>query len=183
MKQNQQVQPIINMEEGTVTFRVLGKADLVLHADKLHPDILKRAALVGMAQVRIVDAAAVGVADKDGNIIPAAERVEMKYANMAALIEHYESGTSEWSRVGQGGGGKSITIEAIAAVQGKDYDTVEAEVATFADAKYGGDTKKALAFLRTGSRVAAKIEEMRKARLPAPKVDADNALAELGKAE
>lgn len=181
MKENQHVQPIIADDFSTVTFRTRGHPDLVLHMDKLHADIIRRAAAVGFAQVRIVDAAAVGLTDAEGNIIPEATRIAMKHENMAALIEHYETGTAEWSRVGSGGGGKSITIEAIAAIKGMEYDQVEAEVADFAAKKYEGDTKKALAFLRTGARVAAKIEELRKARMPAPKVDADAALDELTK--
>lgn len=182
MKENQHVKPVIDVEAGQVHFEVKGMATLTLNMTALHADVVKRAAMVGMAQVRIVDAAAIPAADDDGNIIPEAVRLAMKHEKMAALIAHYESGTAEWSRVSAGGGGgKSITIEAISAIQGKPYDDVKADVAAFAEKKYGGDTKKALAFLRTGSRVAEKIEEIRKSRLPAPKVDADEALAELGK--
>lgn len=181
MKDNQHVRPVIDVTAGTVTFEVKGRDALVLHADKLHPDILKRAALVGMAQVRIVDAAAVGMADDEGNIIPEADRLGMKYKRMADLIAHYESGTQEWSRVGNGGGGRSITIEAIARVRGVEYDVAKDEVAIFAAEKYDGDTKAALAFLRTGARVSAAIEAIRKERMPAPKVDADAALDELTK--
>lgn len=180
MKENQHVKPIIDVIAGTVTFQVKGQNDLVLHMDKLSDVVVKRAAMVGMAQVRIVDAAAVGVADDEGNIIPEAQRIAMKYRNMAALIEHYETGTEEWSRVGTGGGGKSITIEAIARVKGITYEEAEASVAEFAAKKYEGDTKKALAFLRQGSRVAEAMEAIRKERMPQPKVDADAALAELG---
>ena len=183
MKENQHVKPVIDVVTGTVTFQVKGQDDLVLHFDRLHPDIVERAALVGMAQVRIVDAAAVGVADDEGNIIPEAQRIAMKYRNMAALIEHYETGTSEWSRVGTGGGGKSITVEAIARVQNITYEEAEAQVEAFAEKKYDGDTKKALAFLRGGARVSAAIEAIRKERMPAPKVDADKALEELGAEE
>ena len=183
MKENQHVKPIIDVEAGTVTFKVRGMDDLVLHADKLHPDIIKRAALVGMAQVRIVDAAAVGVADEEGNIIPERQRIATKHANMAALINHYHTGTAEWSRVGSGGGGKSITLEAISRVQNIPYEKAEADVEAYAAKKYEGDTKAALAFLRKGARVAAMIEAIRKERMPQPKVDADEALAELGEEE
>ncbi len=179
MKENQHVQPVIDIAAGTVTFNVKDRTPLVLHADKLHPDIKLRAALVGMAQVRIVDAAAVPAADADGNIIPEAKRLDLKHANMAELIEHYETGTAEWSRVGQGGGGKSLTIEAIARVQSKTYEQVEADVAEFAKKKHAGDTKKALAFLRTGERVMKAMEAIRAERTPAAKVDADAALDEM----
>ncbi len=95
MKDNQHVRPVIDVEAGTVTFEVRGMDSLVLEWARLHPDVQMRAGLAGMAQVRIVDAAAVGVADDDGNIIPEAERIALKHQRMAALIEHYHSGTAE----------------------------------------------------------------------------------------
>lgn len=109
-----------------------------------------------------------------------------KRERIAALMAFYEEGTDDWSRVGVGGGGKSLTVEAIAAEKGIDYDAAETMVEEFAktgkDGKgnaFNGDTKKALAFLRQGAKVGARMEEIRKARMPAPKVDADAALNEL----
>lgn len=180
MKENQSVMPIIADDFSTVTFRTRGQPDIVLHMDRLHPGILKRAACSGMAQVRIVDAAAIPATDKDGNIIPADERQRMKYERMAALVEHYETGTDQWSRVSEGGGGKSLTVEAIARVKGWTYEQAEAEVEKLADKHHGGDTKKCLAFLRGGKAVSEAMRAIREERAPAPKVDADKALAELG---
>lgn len=181
MKVNQQVKPIVDVQAGTVTFQIAdGKEPLVLDMAKLHPDIVKQAALVGMAQVRIVDAAAVSAADEDGNIIPADKRIALKRERIEALIAHYHTGTAEWSRAASGGGGRSLTVEAIARVRQVEYDQAETMVADFAKKKYEGDTRKALAFLRQGERVAAAMEAIRKERLPAPKVDADKALEEIG---
>ena len=154
MKENQHVKPVVNVEAGTVTFQVKGHNDIVLDIAKLHPDIVKRAALAGMAQVRIVDAAAVGMADDEGNILPEAERINLKYSRMEALVSHYHTGTSDWSRKGTGSGGfGSITVEAIARVKDVEYAEAEAMVAKYAEAKFGGDTKKALAFFRDGKSV------------------------------
>ena len=184
MKDNQHVQPVIDVQAGTVTFNVKGHEPIVLHADKLHPDVMKRAALVGMAQVRIVDAAAIPMARKDGSIIPTEERIALKHANMLELVEHYESGTAEWSRVSEGGGGgKSLTVEAIARVHGKTYEQAQADVEAFAKKRYEGDTKKALAFLRTGKRVMEAMDAIKAERTKAPVVDADNALDELNAAQ
>lgn len=183
MKENQSVMPIIADDFSTVTMRVRGKPDIVLDMTKLHPSIIRRAACAGMAQVRIVDAAAVPAADKDGNIIPAEERLTLKHERMAALVAHYMTGTDQWSRVSEGGGGKSITVEAIARVKGWTYEQAEAEVEKMADKNHGGDTKKALAFLRGGKAVSEAMAAIRAERAPAPKVDADKALAELGEAE
>ena len=183
-KENQHVQPVVDTENGTVTFRTRGMPDLVLHWNKLHPKVQMRAGLAGMAQVRIVDAAAVGVADrKTGAIIPEAERIALKHERMARLVAHYESGTEDWSRVSEGGGGRSITVEAIARVKGMTYDAAEAECERIADLHHGGDTKKALAFLRGAGAVQRAMAEIRGERTKAPVVDADKALAELGTKE
>lgn len=180
MKENQHVKPVVDVEAGTVTFQVKGHNDIILDIAKLHPDIVKRAALAGMAQVRIVDAAAVGMADDEGNIIPEAERIALKYTRMEELVNHYHTGTSEWSRKGTGGGGfGSITVEAIARVLGREYAEAEAEVEKYAEKKFGGDTKKALAHIRRGGQVAKAMQDIRAERAPAPKLDADAALDEL----
>lgn len=182
MKENQHVKPIIDLEANKVSFEVLGHSTLTLDLSKVHPDNVKRAALVGFAQVRVVDAAAVGMEDDEGNIIPAAERIAMKHARMKALIEHLESGTAEWSRrgTGDGSGARSITIEAIAQVKGWTYEVALAEVDKYAAAKFGGKRKDCLSHMRKAADVGVAILAIRAARMPTPKIDADNALAELG---
>lgn len=180
MKENQHVMPVIADDFSSVTFRVKGHSDIVLDMGKLHPDVVRRAAAVGFAQVRIVDAAAVGMTDDEGNILPEADRIAMKHANMLALVEHYQTGTAEWSRVGGGGGGgRSITIEAISRVKGISYDDAKAMIARHADTMHKGDTKKALAHLRGAKAVSEAILAIRAERAPAAKVDADAALDEL----
>lgn len=163
-------------EDGKLVFNVLGAGSLTFDPSKAGDKCNAHAALHGWKQ-RISDAAAISRNDETGRPASPAE----KFAAMQELIEYYHSGPEEWSRVGTGSGGsKSLTIEAICRVQGKDYAAVEAEVAAFAARKFEGDTKKALAFLRQGSRVAEAMEAIRKERMPQPKVDADAALAELG---
>lgn len=97
MKDNQSVKPIINIAENSIIFEVRNHTPLRLDMTKVHKDNVLRAAFVGMAQQRIVDAAAVSVSDSKGNIRNAAERDELKYNRMKALIEHYESGSELWS--------------------------------------------------------------------------------------
>jgi hypothetical protein len=117
MKSNQMVEPVIDVAAGTVTFNVRGHDSLTLHMDKVHADNVRRAAFVGFAQVRIVDAAAVGLSDQDGKIIPAGIRDKMKFDRMAALIAHYESGTPEWSRVrGDGAAETGVLFRALCIV-------------------------------------------------------------------
>lgn len=182
MKDNQHVKPEINVETGIITFKLKGLADLTFDTNKCSLKVMKRAGMVGMAQVRIMDCAAIPMQDKDGNIIPEAKRIEMKRERMAEAIEHYETGTEEWSRVSEGGFGKSITLEAIAELKGVTYEEAEKFVedsfatAKDSDGKGFKDAKGYMAYLRQGPKLAAKIEEIRKRRLPAPKVDADAAL-------
>ena len=98
MKSNQIVEPTIAEDFLSVQFAVKGMDTLTLDMGKLHADILKRAACVGMAQVRIIDAAAVSRADKAGVVRTAATMIALKHERIAALIAYYETGTSEWSR-------------------------------------------------------------------------------------
>lgn len=113
MKDNQSVGVKVSDAFDSVTFEVRGQGTLVLEMGKLHEDIIKRAACVGMAQVRIVDAAAVGKADKEGNIIPEATRNKMKFERMKALVDHYNSGTATWERVRVASAPKEDSIELI----------------------------------------------------------------------
>lgn len=140
MKENQTVKPIINMEAGTVTFEVKGHSNIVLHMDKVHPDNVRRAGFVGMAQVRIVDAAAIGRTDESGAIIPDAQRTATKHERMLKLVEHYESGSPEWGVKGEGGFAPSGLFVALCAMQPKrDPDEIRAFVKGLSQAE-----KKAL---------------------------------------
>ena len=183
MKANQQINPIIDLANNKVIFDIAdGQESLVLNMDKLHPDIIRRAALVGMAQVRIIDAAAIGSADKDGTIIPRSERLRMKRERMEALIVHYESGTAEWTRKASGGGTggeRSITIQAIARVKSVSYAEAEAMVQRTAERAFGGDTKKALAHLRTAEAIAEAIRAIRAERTTSTGINADDLLGEM----
>lgn len=87
---------------GTILhFNVLGVGALHLNMDNVSGEVRVHAAIHGMIQ-RISDAAAISRNPDTGKPATAQE----KFDRMATLIEHYNSGTSEWSRVGQGGGNK-----------------------------------------------------------------------------
>jgi hypothetical protein len=163
-----------HLESGAIRFDVLGAGSVTFDPTKADPSNRTYAETHGWVQ-RISDAAAISRDPETGKPASPAD----KLAAMQTLVDHYESGSEEWSRVGQGGGGKSLTIEAIARIKGMAYDVAEAECAKFAEAKFGGDSKKALAYLRTGERVAREMEAMRRERAPAPKIDADKALDEI----
>jgi len=173
------------LENGHLQITVLGAGKLDFDPAKAHEDCRKRAEVHGWIQ-RLSDRAAKPRDTETGR--PATP--QDKYDAIAELVAHYMSGTGDWSMSGQGGGGKSITIEAIARLRGVDYATAEEFVAKYASAKrkmpdgtemsFGGDTKAALAFLRDGKRVQEAIAAIRAERAPKAKVDADEALEELG---
>lgn len=184
MKANQQVQPIINELANTVTFAIGdGGEPLVLDMNKVHASIVARAALVGMAQVRIVDAAAVSATDKEGNIRSNAERMALKRARMAALIAHYESGSDQWTIRAAGGGSApdiGITMEAIANVVGWSMSDTAARLDRLAE-KQGKERKKILAEMATDPKVADEMDKIRaerRAKMP-KKVDAIALLSEI----
>lgn len=173
-KSNSVVQ-VQQMESGALAFEVLGAGRVVFNPEKAHSNNRAYAELHGWKQ-RLSDAAAISRDDVTGKPASPAD----KLAAIRELAEHYMSGSPEWSRAGGGGGGRSITVEAIARIKGVDYVTAEAHVAKFAAEKHSGDTKAALAFLRDGKRVQEAMAAIRAERQPAPKVDADAALGELG---
>lgn len=176
MKQNQMVEPVIADDFSAVTFKVRGMPDIRLDMGKLHADIIRRAACVGMAQVRIVDAAAIGVADKDGNVIPADKRVAMKHAAMARLVEHYETGTSQWSRVSEGGPTGGYLFDALCKMYG--HKKAPSEIRAYLD----GLSAKEQAALREDDEVAPVIAAIKAERAkldPTPKPDTKGLLANL----
>lgn len=161
-------------DDGKMQIHVLGYKTLTFDKTKASEANRLHAEDHGWEQ-RLRDAAAVGRDEETGQ--PATPAY--KGARVERLIEHYESGAEEWTLVG-GGGGRSLTIEAIARVKGMTYEEAEAEVAKFAaKPEYAGDTKAALAFLRKGKRVMDAMAEIRKEREGAPKIDADAALDEM----
>lgn len=168
-------------DDGRMTIDVLGAGVVVFDKTRASQDCRLHAEDHGWEQ-RLRDAAAISRDEDTGK--PATP--QDKYERVKALAEYYMSGATEWARVGHGGGGRSITVEAIARLKGVEYDQAEVFVAEFAktgkDGKgvaFAGDTKKALAFLRDGKRVMEAIAAIRAERATAPKVDADAALEEL----
>ena len=165
----------VQQTETGLTFDVIGAGSFVLDMGKLHSDVRQRAAFHGMKQ-RIADAAAIARDQSTGQSATPAE----KYAAMKALADHYMTGTAEWSRRGEGGGGaKSITIEAIARVQGVDYATAEDAVTRLAMRKFDNDRAAALRELAKSPKVQSAIAAIRAERIPKSDINADALLTEL----
>lgn len=151
--------------DNSLQFDVIGADSIVLNMDKLHPDVLKRAAFHGMKQ-RIADAAAMSRNPETGQ--PATP--EEKYEAMRALVEHYHSGTAEWSRRGLSGSGagvQSITLLAIARVKSVEYADAVAMVERLAARRTDGDRAEALRLLAKAADVQKAMLEIKAERLAA----------------
>lgn len=180
MKTNQTVKPIISEDGMRVTFEVRGHEAIVLDMTKLHPSIVARAAAVGMAQVRIVDAAAISRQDSDGNIRTDEEMADLKHAAMKELVAHYMTGTDQWGMRAAGGGGAksegSLIIRAVAAVQGVSPETMREKLEALAE-KRQTTVRKLLNALATQDAVAREMAKLRAAATSA--VDVNGLLDEL----
>lgn len=174
MKSNQMVEPTIADDFSSVRFDVKGMSTLTLDMGKLHADIVRRAACVGMAQVRIVDAAAVSRTDKSGKLRTEAEMIALKHERMSALIEHYETGTADWSRVKATGERGGYLFEALCEMyEGKQ---TPAQIREFLDNLSG----KEEAALREDDEVAPIIAKIKAAKSEGkPKVDTKSILDKL----
>lgn len=87
------------MPDDVIRFVVAGAGELALDMAKLHGDNQRHAAIHGMIQ-RISDAAAISRDPKTGRPATPEEKLEA----MRRLVEHYESGAAEWSRVRESAG-------------------------------------------------------------------------------
>ena len=187
MKANQQVEPIINLEAGTVTMRFADPdlADVTLFVrDQVHANMREYAAYVGFANVRLADGGAVERMDKKtGRVRTDAEMLRMKWERINRLADHYNSGIDQWRLVvaAEGAAETGLTVEAIARARGITVAEADAQVSALAE-KRGEDRKTILAALRSAEPVAEAIDAIRaERRAKAPKkADANNLLAEMG---
>lgn len=149
---------------------------MTLHLSAIHPAVMARAALHGLCQ-RIPDGAAIERTDKEGRIIPDAERDAEKFRRMAALVAHYESGAPEWGLRGDGAGAEAgITERALGDVFGERYAAVVAKLT----ADGTRDEKQARALMVKTAEVQQRLGELRAERAKAGGVSADELLSGLG---
>lgn len=167
---------VVTMEQAgnELVFNVLGAGAMRLDMGKISEAILTRAAIHGLKQ-RISDAAAIPCDAETGKPATPAE----KFTAMQALVDHYNSGSAEWSRRAEAGertpnGGK--VLQAIMNVY--QFSTVEKarETVEATAAKRGIEYKAALALWKSSDKVAAELTRMATATA---KVDADDLLDEL----
>ena len=177
MKDNQQIKPVVSEDFTKVTFEVRGMADLVLDMTKLHPDIIKRAACVGMAQVRIIDAAAISRQDEDGAIRSPGTMLMLKRVKMEELALHYMTGTNEWNRKraagSEGRDNSGITLQAMKRVwPDKDCEALAWRL----EQKRGITRREAYAEFAKTKQVAEAIAAIKAERAT---LDSDDLLSEM----
>tara|TARA_R110000868_G_scaffold2620_9_gene18740 strand:+ start:148 stop:768 length:621 start_codon:yes stop_codon:yes gene_type:complete len=115
-----------------IMFTVLGVGDICLTFSKLSAQTQRRAMVHGLTQ-RISDAAAIPFNKEENRYATAQEKFEA----MQALVEHYHTGTEEWSRTRTAGGSRAdgettLILRAVAEHQGVTVDDMRERVKAIA---------------------------------------------------
>jgi hypothetical protein len=172
-KSNSVVTHALGEDGHVIAFKVLNAGEFQFDVRKVHPNMLRRAALHGFVQ-RIADAAAKSRDTETGKPASSTD----KLAAMQRVAGHYETGVDQWALVrAEGGGvGPSIVVRAFAALQGMPVADAQARIKELAE-KRRLTTKAVLAQLRKTDTIRAKIAELEAAE-PAGE-EGEDLLAEL----
>lgn len=167
------------VSDSVIGFTVIGYPERTLDLSKVHDDNRDYAEYHGWAQ-RIPDKAAINRADKAGVVRTRVEMNRLKDAAIGRVIEHYESGTADWSMKAISGARESVdhslTVQAICDVQGISHDVAMkwiAETATRLNISKSA-TMDALAI---NPKFAERVAELREARVA--DVDPEELLVDL----
>lgn len=165
---------ILRSEEGAISvkFKVLGAGDTTLELSRIAQSNKDRAMIHGFIQ-RISDAAALSRNPSTGQPASPTDKLNA----MAELVEHYMSGTEEWSRKRAAGVGaeSGLLLEALCRMYpSKDRESLAAWLKQRNPAERAG--------LMAEQRVKGMIDSIRAERAPKD-VDAGALLADLGAGE
>jgi hypothetical protein len=168
-----------------ITFKFRGEDIGRLDTSKMSAECKERAMIHGLVQ-RIGDGGAVERQDKATGLIRTdAEMDDIKKARIMALIEHYNSGTTEWNltRSSTGGGvdTSGLTIEAISRVYNWTVADTERKVDTLAEKK-GIERKEMLRTYANIPDVASMIGTIKAERAARTGLDAVSMADELANA-
>jgi hypothetical protein len=172
-KSNSVVTHALGEDGHVIAFKVLNAGEFQFDVRKVHPNMLRRAALHGFVQ-RIADAAAKSRDADTGKPATPADKLEA----MRRVADHYASGVDQWAlvRAEGGGAGPSIVVRAFAALQGMPVADAHTRIKELAE-KRRLTTKAVLAQLRKTDTIRAKIAELEAAE-PAGE-EGEDLLAEL----
>ena len=170
-----------------ITFTVLGVGDIVLGFDQLSASVRQRAMVHGLTQ-RISDAAAIPFNKEENRYATPQEKFEA----MQALVEHYHTGTEEWSRTRAAGGSRvdgetTLILRAVAEHQGCPVEDMRERVKAIAAKREMTPREYLAGVLATAQKGpgplagVAVVYERLKAEQPKPvaKLDGDELVAEL----
>lgn len=173
------IQTTLSGDKSVITFKVRDAGELVLDLTKVSEAVRARALIHGLVQ-RVSDKAAIPCDTTTGLPATPAQKLE----SMRGLVEHFMSGTEEWSPARAEGATRKpkdgldpIIIAAVCEVTGKDEAAIRATIAKGAEAK----SLKPVAFLAAlagAAKVRAVVERMRAEQ--APEIDGDALLEGLG---
>lgn len=175
-KSNSVVTHTHDADAQTITFTIRGEEPLVLDLQRISDEVAERAFIHGMVQ-RISDAAAISRDTVTGQPATPAD----KRARMAALIDHYMSGTVEWklATTTSRGPNEGLTISAMGDVFHKLAEECREMVRALAAIR-GITEREALSVFAGSVEVAQRIAEIRAARAAEAGISADDILAEIG---
>lgn len=170
VKSNSVVTSRLDEATNEIVFGVVGAGETRLKLGAISQAIRTRAVIHGLTQ-RVADRAAKNRDATNGK----AATPESKLAAMAALVDHYNSGSEEWGMAGAGSGPRldQTIIAALAEVLAKPREEVLAFVAAGAG-KHGVAQSAYLAKLGTGVKVQPVVDRLRAEG--AGDVDADEEL-------
>lgn len=140
-------------EDGVILVVVKGAGNISLDTRKVHASNLAYAAFHGFKQ-RLVDAAALPADPKTGKPAPTDEKFEA----ILALVEHYEGGSDQWTRVSKGAPRGGVLFEALCRVFG--HQKAPSEIRVWLDAL----TDKEAMAIREDDAVAPVIAAIKKER-------------------
>lgn len=164
-----EIKCVIDEDNLVLTWTAEGEETLVLNMEKVSSGNQTYAALHGMKQ-RVTDAAAL---DRGASVAE-------KFAEMRALVGHYESGDVPWNRPGGGGGGfrldEGLVVACVASVLfGGDVEKANAAIDNIARKRDVSRAEAIKAFYNTAD---VKPEYASRAAKRSAKVDAAGLVAE-----
>ena len=153
-------------------FSVIGQPDLVLETGKVSDHLRERAMFHGFKQ-RVSDAAAIPANPKTGKPASASE----KWAAMKQIVDHLNSGASEWNaKRAEGGRDMSgLVMQALAVLWKLDVSAVENKLGQLA-ARQGMELKDVVKRFAGAADVIREVASIKAARAG---VDSDELLDEL----
>lgn len=123
-RSNSTIHVDLDVERAVLLFEVKGEGRLELYLSDVSDQVRRYATLHGLKQ-RICDVAALGFNEEESRFATPAE----KFAAMRALVEHYASGSPDWSVRGPPAPRQSLLVRClIAAFPGKSEASIEAYV-------------------------------------------------------